>query len=451
MPHLCPSALVPFAAACAVACVPVAAQPSPLDHAVAIRSIDPANEDYADLKPLKALVGEARIVVLGEQSHQEGPVFLAKSRLIGFLHREMGFDVLAFESGMINGMFAGEALADPSIPLLEAATTGIFPVWGMSAQAAPTFEYVRDSAATDRPITVTGFDAQSTSQQADTQLLEVITRSYEAAGLDAPADELLAPIHRLGTFRTERPQAEEFGPLREQLETLAERIGRDRDSVAGENRAALELELARRSVDDLAWFMRMMGYQMSGTLMTDGLPTIRERDRRMGDNLVWLADEYYRGRKVIVWAATRHMVHKQKEIEYPENPGMYAEMDSAGETLFARLGDEVYTIGFTAGSGEIGSVFRDETSPVEAVKEGSIEQMAQTRAMRYGEPFLFIDFNGLAADHPLRRTQTMRPLGYAWQNAVWPDQMDAVFYIEEMFKNDKAVYVPEGYELTVGD
>ena len=60
---------------------------------------------------------------------------------------------------------------------------------------------------------------------------------------------------------------------------------------------------ARRSVDDLGWFMRMLGYQMSGTLMTEGLETIRERDRRMGDNLVWMVNEYYAGRRVAVWAA----------------------------------------------------------------------------------------------------------------------------------------------------
>ena len=389
--------------------------------------------------------------MLGEPSHQEGPAFLAKSRLIEFLHQQMGFDVLVFESGMVNGMFAGEALADAEIPLTEAAVSGVFAVWSTSAQCAPTFQYVRDQASTEHPITLAGFDAQVTSQQADVQLLEVIDRAYQAAGLDAPSDEMLAPIHRLATFRTERPQANEFGPLQEKLKALAERLERDRDSVAGESTAALELELARRSVDDLGWFVQMIGHQMAGTLMTDGLDVIRERDRRMGDNLVWLADEYYRGRKLIVWAATRHMVHKQKEIEYPDNPGMYDEMDSAGETVSARLGDDLYTIAFTAGGGEVGSVFRDETTPLDPPIEGSVEQAVQMQAMRYGEPFQFIDLKGLPVDHPMRSKQTMRPLGYAWQNAVWPDQFDAVFYIDRMYKNDKSVVAPEGYELTVGD
>src|SRR5687767_7885431 len=69
-------------------------------HAVRLRSLDPADRDFADLAPLKALIGKARVVMLGEQTHGDGATFLGKTRLIEFLHAEMGFDVLCFESGL---------------------------------------------------------------------------------------------------------------------------------------------------------------------------------------------------------------------------------------------------------------------------------------------------------------------------------------------------------------
>ncbi|MGH9894114.1 MAG: erythromycin esterase family protein, partial [bacterium] len=65
-----------------------------------VRSIDPADEDFKDLEPLIKAIGSARVVQLGEPSHGAGSSFAAKARLIKFLHRRMGFDVVAWESGL---------------------------------------------------------------------------------------------------------------------------------------------------------------------------------------------------------------------------------------------------------------------------------------------------------------------------------------------------------------
>ena len=72
------------------------------EHAVAVRTIDPslAEDDFADLRPLIGLIGDARVVGLGEPTHGDGAHFHAKTRLIRFLHEVMGFDVLVWESGM---------------------------------------------------------------------------------------------------------------------------------------------------------------------------------------------------------------------------------------------------------------------------------------------------------------------------------------------------------------
>ena len=90
-------AAAPFAAAgeAEEACVR-----SLLELAVPLRSIDPDDEDFADLAPLAAVLSGVRVVQLGEQSHGDGAAFFAKARLIRYLHRELGFTVLAFESGL---------------------------------------------------------------------------------------------------------------------------------------------------------------------------------------------------------------------------------------------------------------------------------------------------------------------------------------------------------------
>jgi hypothetical protein len=68
-------------------------------HAIPVRSIDAEDGNSADLEPLREVIGNRRIVMLGESTHGDGATFAAKIRLIKFLHERMGFDVLAFESG----------------------------------------------------------------------------------------------------------------------------------------------------------------------------------------------------------------------------------------------------------------------------------------------------------------------------------------------------------------
>ena len=63
-----------------------------------IASIQPDLVEFSDLDAVGAAIGDARIVMLGEQDHGDGATFLAKTRLIKYLHEEKGFNVLAFEA-----------------------------------------------------------------------------------------------------------------------------------------------------------------------------------------------------------------------------------------------------------------------------------------------------------------------------------------------------------------
>lgn len=76
-------------------------------HAIPFETTVP-NDDFEDLMPLKEIIGDARIVALGEATQGTHEFFQMKHRLFAFLVQEMGFTTLAIESNwpeveLVNG------------------------------------------------------------------------------------------------------------------------------------------------------------------------------------------------------------------------------------------------------------------------------------------------------------------------------------------------------------
>jgi hypothetical protein len=115
-----------------------------------------------DAERLLAAMGDARIVMLGEPSHGAGTAFAAKARLVRLLHERRGFDVLAWESGLID-LERTEAGLRGDLDPGEAARRGILGIWSASAECQPLFAYAKASHSGARPLTMAGFDMQLTA------------------------------------------------------------------------------------------------------------------------------------------------------------------------------------------------------------------------------------------------------------------------------------------------
>jgi TonB family protein len=69
------------------------------EHAVRLQTPEAGN-GFADMQPLKKMIGNARIVSLGEATHGTREFFQLKHRMLEFLASEMGFTIFSIEANM---------------------------------------------------------------------------------------------------------------------------------------------------------------------------------------------------------------------------------------------------------------------------------------------------------------------------------------------------------------
>ncbi len=379
------------------------------ERAVPLRGIDPAEPSLDDLEPLRAAIGDARLVLLGEQTHGEGSTFLGKTRLVRFLHERMGFDVLAMESGLFACERAGDAILRGA-PAREAVRGSVFEVWAESEEFRPMVEHLGASARTRAPLELTGFDMQLTGRRSR----EELPAALRSAAALAPAE--------LGAF---------FGPLGKLLESPTKAFrkvpAKEREAFAA---AAAELErrLAARGDAEGAFLAQVVrSTAVDARFLWDvdfekPVPEVmNRRDAQMAENLLWLMSDRYRGRKVVAWAATSHVSRRRDLVERPlPDP----EMMPMGQRLREELGEAAYVVAFTSGAGRVGSVF---SSPWDLApgRRGSFEDHAE----RTGLAAFFLDLRRNAPGSWLERPVKARPMGQTTMTAPWPRLVDAFVFV----------------------
>jgi len=409
-----------------------------------IRSIDPADTDFSDLKRLKKAIGDAQIVLLGEQTHGEASTFLAKTRIIRFLQEKMGFEVLAFESGLYDCARIWENVQNGG-RLSEEVIGSLFYMYATSRQMQPLFDYIQSavgpgsaggSGLRRKPaLILAGFESQHTGVKAKTELFADFGRFLQRRDpemLDS-AWRLFARVS-MATFssRAYRPEEEERNVFFREISALKEVLS-EKEQVTKDKRAQ-----GREGLDSLTGLAGFW-YQVVGSIesqawrywqLTKG-NEVSVRDLQMAKNLIWLSEKAYPGKKIIVWAHNGHIARSLTGLgpdtaaaPVPENPDVFVPM---GVTIHAHFGSRAYHIGFSGYEGSYMDFGDSHIISVAARPVNSIEGvMAAT-----GYAYSFIDYRHVPA--VLRQRQVASLADYEELKGVWPEVFDGLIVVKKIF------------------
>jgi erythromycin esterase len=408
---------------------PAVAAPSPAPQAVVdwVRAnaipLAGASPDLGldDLAPLGRLLGEARIVGLGEATHGSREFFQVKHRLLEYLVAEKGFTVLAVEANWPESLAVDDYVqGGPGDP---AQLLAGFHYWMWATEEMlDLLRWLRAWNADSRharKVHVYGFDAQFPERATDAVAiyLRKVDPEYGAA-----VAGLLERVrrHRIGAAdRAVEPPA---GPGLAAL--LARLDERQADYAAAAGRR--EWTLARHAATILVQEEAMRDVSEAGVFDV--------RDRAMAENVAWLLDQEPPGARMVVWAHNGHVSRCDP----------FAAVHPLGEHLRRRFGAGYLAIGFVFNRGAFQAIDgsrRRETLAERTLGPAPPEDLGAAFA-RTGLPAFVLDLRGLqspgaaAADwlaqrHPMRETGAIFTGEAAMVfPVVVPERFDAVLFVD---------------------
>jgi len=326
------------------------------ERSIPLGTVEP-NAPLDDLEPLADLLGDARVVAVGESAHHVREFYQWRHRLLRFLAERCGFTVFAMESGFSEGLAVDDWVRGGPGDLDELAEHGITYRMGRCAEMRDQLRWMRSSPL---PLRFSGVDVPGSTasplpaldslrrylNKIDPDAVPLVDRIAEYARAYAGEHTLLAYTAYAGIDRADRDRATAL------LAELATRF----DALAVEYTAAAGAETHRVARHELR-LARLLDQGLRGFAAgSDGEfthPKVAARDRGMAETVFELLGTDTK----IVLAA--HNTHIQRS---PVVTPAFA-LSAMGHHLAHRLGKDYVSMAVTAQAGRTSARRADPDAP----------------------------------------------------------------------------------------
>lgn len=349
-----------------------------------------AGHGFADLQPLRKMVGQARIVALGEATHGTREFFQLKHRMLEFLATEMGFTVFAIEASFPDALAVNDYVLEGKGDPAQALAGLGFWTWD-TEEVLEMIRWMRtynEDSAHNTKLKFLGFDMQNPAASV-VHLISYLKRvDPEQAG---PAIERLDPL-------VGRPYAGDYAKVpAEARKMTADWI----DATLLRFSERKDDYVAKSSMREwaLAQHHARLIHQAEETF---GSPAemIRARDRSMAENVTWILDHEPRGTKVVLWAHNGHVAADPASADWVP----------MGSHLRQAYGSSMVVIGFSFNQGSFRAMDTGKGLHPFTVGPAPVESLDAALATA-GMPLLALDLRRLPGSGPVKEWfETSRPM-----------------------------------------
>ena len=406
------------------------------DNAIAFRTVKPLvktsdfDRDFIDLAYLWSFVGDAEIIALGESTHGTREFFELKHRVLQYAILRLDVRVFVLEDNQL----AVERINNfvlHNIGTVDEAMKGLFAVWStLEMRNMITWLHRYNFRNPDDPVAFVGMDIQN-----PTLALDSLDRFL------GRWDKELQTFsnNQLSNFKKHWQKS-----YYKDESILSEWVSDTKlvyDNVLMQEAEWLAKATSDKEMQRIMWAVQnaRLIYQCALSIESGGFA---DRDKAMAENISWIKDKYYPGKKLLVWAHDSHVSRGDAKIAEHN----YFNGNSMGAYLSKKYGDKYYAFGLFTYEGECtGTISYSDftqvafdlfTSPL-----GTLDEILHMTSNYIGSPYLMLDLrpykksksfmNWMTQQRPVRYVgYVAEDYGFGGRYSI-PYQFDTLFFVDK--------------------
>jgi len=389
-----------------------------------VKPFETADPNYThnDLIFLKDMVGNARIVSLGEATHGTREFFLMKHRILRFLVEEMDFTTFALEaswpeSNLVND-YVQSGRGDPAKLL-----AGLH-FWTWNTQEVLDMilwmKGYNENPDHRQKVSFFGFDMQYPAMTMD----NVITYLQN---IDPPAKNYAELLYAL--FRSYLDNPSRYFSASPEIKSECQRKVQEAFDLLKRNQSTY---IGLSSPKEFALALQSARIVIQAEDVFSGRAGGSGRDRYMAENVSWILENSGADAKIVLWAHNEHVKAGTTDL-------------TLGKALRLQYKDDLAIFGFSFFRGSFIAIpdwSRTRFPYFNIVHQASIppEDSYEYRFCLAGQPFFFLDFRGV--DYNSEATGwLMGPLNFRAIGAIYDEAMPLLYFSKRQLPQEFDVII----------